>query len=112
MIKNIINNFIPIISDMYVHDVETKMTAINKEPITVKETSATALVDGNNVLGPVVGNYSMDLAIQKARTAGIGFVVAKGKKILEIVRLPNVKRCVCRGATSKWFLDDFSDTHF
>ncbi|KAJ8305519.1 hypothetical protein KUTeg_016064 [Tegillarca granosa] len=79
--------------DMYVHDVKTNITAINKEPITVKETSATALVDGNNVLGPVVGNYSIDLAIQKARTAGIGFVVAKGSNHFGIAGWYALRAC-------------------
>jgi hypothetical protein len=34
-------------------------------------------VDGNNGLGAVVGLYSMDLAIKKAKEVGIGMVVAK-----------------------------------
>jgi len=34
-------------------------------------------VDGGNLLGPVVGNFCMSLAIKKAKDAGIGWVVAK-----------------------------------
>jgi len=49
------------------------------EPKIIKETAATAWVDGWNGLGPVVGNFCMDLAIQKAKISGIAFVAAKGK---------------------------------
>lgn len=41
------------ISEMYVHDIEVGTTALEGKPEIVKETSATALVDGNNLLGPV-----------------------------------------------------------
>lgn len=44
-----------------------------------KETVATALVNGNNGLGAVVGKFCMDLAIDKAKEAGIGMVVVHGK---------------------------------
>lgn len=49
------------------------------EPVVEKESAATALVNGNNVLGPVVGNYCMSLAVKKAKDVGIGWVVAHGK---------------------------------
>ncbi|XP_033761814.1 LOW QUALITY PROTEIN: uncharacterized oxidoreductase YjmC-like [Pecten maximus] len=49
-----------------------------KDPTVVKETLATALVDGNNLLGPVVGKFAMDVAIQKAKTAGVGIVTVRG----------------------------------
>jgi LDH2 family malate/lactate/ureidoglycolate dehydrogenase len=42
----------------------------------VKETYATALVDGRNGIGPVVGEFSMDLAIAKAKEAGCAWVTA------------------------------------
>ena len=63
---------------MYVKDIESGITVTDKEPCLVRETAATAYVDGNNVLGSTVGNFCMDLAITKAREAGIGWVVAKG----------------------------------
>ncbi|XP_071102089.1 uncharacterized oxidoreductase YjmC-like [Haliotis cracherodii] len=47
-----------------------------QEPIVVKETEATALVDGNNMLGPVVGRFCMNLAMRKAKTTGVGMVSA------------------------------------
>ncbi|XP_059176723.1 uncharacterized oxidoreductase YjmC-like isoform X2 [Physella acuta] len=64
--------------DMYVKDIEAKMCVSDKEPEIVKETAATAFVDGNNVLGPVVGKFCIDIAIKKAKESGIGWVSAKG----------------------------------
>ena len=65
--------------EMYVNDIGSGITVADKEPSVVKETVATALVDGNNVLGPTVGNFAMELAVQKAKEAGVGWVTAKGK---------------------------------
>lgn len=45
------------ITDMYVRDIQTGMTAHDKEPTIVKETAATALVEGNNVLGEIDCHY-------------------------------------------------------
>lgn len=64
--------------EMYITDVKTKTTYASGTPEIVKETVATALVEGNNILGPVVGRFCMDLAIQKAKEAGIGWVSARG----------------------------------
>ena len=44
----------------------------------VAERAGTAWVDGKNLLGPVVGNFCMDLAVKKAKEAGVGWVSAKG----------------------------------
>ena len=63
---------------MYVRDLKTGLTASDDEPAIVNETVSTALVDGRNLLGAVVGNFCMQLAIQKAKQTGIGWVVAKG----------------------------------
>ena len=41
--------------DKYVNDVRQGSTSSNEEPIIIKESAATAFVDGNNLLGPVVG---------------------------------------------------------
>ena len=64
---------------MYVHDIESGITVSDREPEIAKQTAATAHVNGNNVLGPTVGNFSMRLAIQKAQEAGVGWVVANCK---------------------------------
>ncbi len=43
----------------------------------VRESDATALVDGNMGLGLVVGPWCMKLAIEKAKKCGIGCVVVQ-----------------------------------
>lgn len=45
-------------------------------PTIISELEAIGLVDGHNAPGPVVANFCMDLAIQKAREVGIGWVSA------------------------------------
>ena len=49
----------------------------NNDPKVVNESVAAALVDGRDGLGGVVAEFSMELAIQKAKTAGVGWVTAK-----------------------------------
>lgn len=66
------------VSDMYVKDIQSGICAKEGEPVVEKESAATALVDGKNLLGPVVGNFCMDLAVKKAKEVGIGWVVAHG----------------------------------
>jgi len=41
---------------MYVSDIQVGTTALDGVPEVVNETSATALVKGNNLLGPVSGS--------------------------------------------------------
>nr|XP_020476896.1 uncharacterized protein LOC109972411 [Monopterus albus] len=64
--------------DMYVKDIQTGICETSGEPVVEKESAATALVDGKNLLGPVVGNFCMNLAIKKAKEVGTGWVVAHG----------------------------------
>ncbi|CAJ0581684.1 unnamed protein product, partial [Mesorhabditis spiculigera] len=63
---------------MYVSDLEKKVCKGSGEPEILKERAGTAWVDGHNLLGPVVGNFCIDLAVKKAKEAGVGWVVAKG----------------------------------
>jgi len=63
---------------MYVDDVLANSCAKKGQPVVLKEKVSTAWVDGCNILGPVVGNFCMQLAISKAKQTGIGWVVAKG----------------------------------
>lgn len=67
------------VADLYVKETQAGVCAKEGEPVVEKESAATALVNGNNVLGPVVGNYCMSLAVKKAKDVGIGWVVAHGK---------------------------------
>lgn len=64
--------------DMYVKDIQSGICSKDGEPVIEKESVATALVDGQNLLGPVVGNFCMDLALKKAKEAGVGWIVARG----------------------------------
>ena len=59
-------------------DIKQKSCKKDGEPVVLKETEATAWVDGKNLLGPVTGKFCMQLAIDKAKQSGIGWVVAKG----------------------------------
>ncbi|CAH2984713.1 unnamed protein product [Chilo suppressalis] len=58
----------------YINDIEKGATDPNGKPVVLKESAATVLVDGGNALGATVGNFCMDLAIKKAKEAGIGLV--------------------------------------
>jgi len=49
---------------MYVKDLQSGITNGKGEPNVEKETSATAMVNGHNLMGPVVGKYCMNLAIK------------------------------------------------
>lgn len=62
--------------DKYVSDVCEGRTCPSGEPRIVRDSPATALVDGANLLGPVIGNFCMSLAIQKAKQVGVGVVTA------------------------------------
>ena len=66
-------------SEIYVQDLEHGLAVSNREPELVRETAATAYVDGHNLLGSVVGNYCMKIALRKAKEAGVGWVVAKSE---------------------------------
>jgi ureidoglycolate dehydrogenase (NAD+) len=48
------------------------------EPEIVRETPVTAVVDGHGGLGLVVASFATDIAIQKAKKAGIGIVLVRG----------------------------------
>ncbi|KAL2093979.1 hypothetical protein ACEWY4_011291 [Coilia grayii] len=64
--------------DLYIKEIKAGICAKDGEPVVERESAATALVDGRNLLGPVVGNFCMSLALRKARDVGIGWVVARG----------------------------------
>jgi LDH2 family malate/lactate/ureidoglycolate dehydrogenase len=62
---------------MYINDLHKNACDGKILPKILKETPSTAWVDGQNGLGAVVGNFCMDLAIEKAKNVGVGWVVAK-----------------------------------
>ncbi|XGW12380.1 hypothetical protein V3C99_013242 [Haemonchus contortus] len=64
--------------EMYAKDCMKKVVKSDGTPKILKEKPGTAWVDGLSLLGPVVGNFCMDLAIKKAKDVGIACVSAKG----------------------------------
>ncbi|XP_024874808.1 uncharacterized protein LOC112456478 [Temnothorax curvispinosus] len=63
---------------MYVQDIENRITDPAARPQIITDFQAIALVDGKNGLGQVVGKYCMELAMEKAKKFGIGMVAARG----------------------------------
>lgn len=62
--------------EMYLNDLNAGTMSASAEPTILKETPATAWVNGNNGLGAVVGRFCMDLAMKKAKNVGVGWVCA------------------------------------
>ncbi|ESO03740.1 hypothetical protein HELRODRAFT_191945 [Helobdella robusta] len=79
--------------EMYVKDIQSGITVSDKEPVILKESAATAHVDGSNLLGPIVGKFSMEIAIKKAKEAGVGFVSAKGSNHYGIAGFYSLMAC-------------------
>ncbi|XP_076109012.1 putative oxidoreductase YjmC [Mytilus galloprovincialis] len=75
-----------ILLDKYMDEIRSGVVSVeDKEPTVIKESIGTALVDGNSLIGDIVVNkcayvarYCMDIAIKKAKEAGIGFVTCRG----------------------------------
>ncbi|VDL77359.1 unnamed protein product [Nippostrongylus brasiliensis] len=65
------------LSEMYANDINKKVCQPDGTPKIEKEKPGSALVDGQNLLGPVVGNFCMNLAVKKAKEAGVGWVTAR-----------------------------------
>jgi len=63
----------PIYYDRIKTGVQSPITRIE----VLKEGPTTAVIDGNNGMGPVIAQKSMALAIEKAKNMGLGMVVAK-----------------------------------
>lgn len=65
----------------------------DKEPTITKQNLATALVNGNNLFGPVVGKFCMELAIKKAKEVGVGMVTARGSNHFGIAGWYSLMAC-------------------
>jgi LDH2 family malate/lactate/ureidoglycolate dehydrogenase len=57
----------------YVKDLQSKVTQPKPKIRILKETSSTLLIDGNDGLGMVVGTWSMNKVIEKAKQSGVCF---------------------------------------
>lgn len=62
--------------EMYLNDLNSGTLNGLAVPEILKQSPATAWVDGKNGLGAVVGRFCMDLAIEKAKKVGVGWVCA------------------------------------
>lgn len=67
------NRFKPIYIDRIVAGIQNPVTNFE----IVKETECTAVVDGHDGMGQVIGKKSMQLAIDKAKKHGMGMVVVR-----------------------------------
>ncbi|EDW73528.2 uncharacterized protein Dwil_GK19287 [Drosophila willistoni] len=63
--------------EIYLNDLHHRYVRIDADPVVISETPVVAHVSGNGALGVIVGNFCMDLAVEKARRSGLGLVVAK-----------------------------------
>ncbi|CAK1584768.1 unnamed protein product [Parnassius mnemosyne] len=63
--------------ELYVNDIKGGLTCPERKPVVLKESAATAWVDGMETLGATAANFCMDLAIKKAKESGVGWVSAK-----------------------------------
>lgn len=68
-----VNRFKPIYLDRIKAGIQKPVTKID----IIRETPATALIDGNDGMGQVIGYHAMNMAIEKAKKYGIGMVAAR-----------------------------------
>ena len=62
---------------MYVEDLQNGLCDPKADPKILKESASTAWIDGCNSLGVVIGEFAMNVAIEKAKETGVGWVNAK-----------------------------------
>ncbi len=63
---------------IYVKRLRLNVTDPKAKPEVVRSVGATAVMQGNNAMGQVVGVHAMKLAIDKAKDYGVGFVSVGG----------------------------------
>ncbi|MCL1887432.1 MAG: Ldh family oxidoreductase [Kiritimatiellaeota bacterium] len=68
-----VNRFKPIYMDRIRLGIQNPVTRFE----VVRETATTAVVDGHDGMGQVIGKRSMEMAIEKARKFGMGMVAAR-----------------------------------
>ena len=61
----------------YIQRLDAGGVATNAKITMVVDSAATALIDGGNGMGAVVGTHAMELAADRARKFGVGVVVAR-----------------------------------
>ncbi|MCF8565154.1 Ldh family oxidoreductase [Alicyclobacillus tolerans] len=63
---------------VYVKRLLLKVTHPTAQPEVIRDSGATALITGNNAMGQVVGVHAMNVAIEKAKQYGVGYVSVRG----------------------------------
>ncbi|MBE5996167.1 MAG: Ldh family oxidoreductase [Lachnospiraceae bacterium] len=61
----------------YHDEITSGMVDLHAVPEVVKDTPLTAVIDGHDAMGQVLGVRAMKLAIEKAKTAGVGMVAVR-----------------------------------
>ena len=61
----------------YHKEVTEGLVDVHAKPQIVKETPISATIEGNDAMGQLLGIQAMELAIQKAKTTGIGMVAVR-----------------------------------
>jgi L-2-hydroxycarboxylate dehydrogenase (NAD+) len=61
----------------YHKSIEIGMIKVHASPEVVFETPLSAVVDGHDGMGQLIGHYCMEIAIKKAKEIGTGFVMAR-----------------------------------
>ena len=61
----------------YHKGIEKGLIDIKAKPEVVFETPVSAVVEGHDAMGQLVGHFAMELAIKKAKESGIGIVSAR-----------------------------------
>ncbi|CAG9864224.1 unnamed protein product [Phyllotreta striolata] len=84
--------------EMYLNEIDKGLIDANAKPQIEKESPSTAVVNGNNGLGAVNGNYCMNLAIKKASKTGAALVVCRNSNHYGIAAI------YCLRAIRKGFL--------
>lgn len=62
---------------IYYDRIKDGILNVNTKIDIIRETPTTAVLDGNNGLGHVIGKKAMDMAIEKARVYGMGMVAVR-----------------------------------
>ncbi len=63
--------------DRYYKAIKRGMIKVDAQPEIVFETPVSAVIDGHDGMGQIIGHKAMQLAIEKAKTAGIGIVTVR-----------------------------------
>ncbi len=61
----------------YHKGIESGLIKVDAKPEVVFETPISAVVDGHSAMGQLIGHKAMELAIEKAKTAGVGIVTVR-----------------------------------